>query len=395
MRFWSHVKVAGPDECWEWQRSFKHYPQYSIDAKPWKAWQVAYMLLRGDLPSKPIRLSCRNHACVNPAHVILRPPPRAKTPRISRVKTEKVDLFYISTNAAICPNCGQIAALVNDGLVLFCRHCKTYLADYPSSPRKAEILKKRDAGESLDKIGQAMGITRERVSQILGPPRTRGIGTVRQTKKSTNSRRLMIYRWIVQNGWPDRGRLSEIANDLGMESKHLGRDLEIIAASIPLAREIAGFTDAPSSEIAEDKELRVANDLGAGLTKAARLIVAREIIADWPDCPSRFLGEALGVTMRSGQRYLKEVPEIERLAGPIREQVLAHRDPDWLGDDDVVASFGWSLSSLRALGRRLPDARRLFNGRRVWHAPTLQAYIESPSSFREGKDRGPVLHPRR
>ena len=70
-RFWSKVRVAETG-CWEWQG---HLPKDGYGRLYWRsahrlAHRVAYSVLVGPIPaSLQIDHLCRNHRCVNPAHL--------------------------------------------------------------------------------------------------------------------------------------------------------------------------------------------------------------------------------------------------------------------------------------------------------------------------------------
>lgn len=71
-RFWSHVKIRGEDECWEWQASLDHagYGQFNIDHRPHHAHRVAYMLTHGEMPvGFQVCHDCDNPPCCNPNHL--------------------------------------------------------------------------------------------------------------------------------------------------------------------------------------------------------------------------------------------------------------------------------------------------------------------------------------
>ncbi len=71
-RFWSHVDVRGPDECWPWllSRMRNGYGTMSIGFARMAAHRVAYMIAVGVIP-KGLDLDhlCRNRVCVNPRHL--------------------------------------------------------------------------------------------------------------------------------------------------------------------------------------------------------------------------------------------------------------------------------------------------------------------------------------
>lgn len=75
-RFWSRVDRRGPDECWVWTSTLneKGYgrfcPRVNGRVVHVFAYRYAYNVLVGEIPSglQPDH-TCRNRACVNPAHL--------------------------------------------------------------------------------------------------------------------------------------------------------------------------------------------------------------------------------------------------------------------------------------------------------------------------------------
>lgn len=72
-KFWSLVKTASPDECWEWQgrtHPVTGYGSLTFNSKQVYAHRVAYELTNGKIPEgKNILHSCDNPKCCNPAHL--------------------------------------------------------------------------------------------------------------------------------------------------------------------------------------------------------------------------------------------------------------------------------------------------------------------------------------
>lgn len=74
-RFWAKIKLAGPDECWEWMgaKDKNGYGRIQVmtDGK-WKTQlvhRVAYKLTKGDIPDDlGLCHRCDNPPCCNPDH---------------------------------------------------------------------------------------------------------------------------------------------------------------------------------------------------------------------------------------------------------------------------------------------------------------------------------------
>jgi hypothetical protein len=74
-RFWSKVKIGGPDECWEWQASTINtgYGQFRISVGIMESsHQFAYQLAYGKIPDGLFTCHhCDNPPCCNPSHLFL------------------------------------------------------------------------------------------------------------------------------------------------------------------------------------------------------------------------------------------------------------------------------------------------------------------------------------
>ena len=67
-RFWKHVDVGGPDECWSWRGRRGPDGIPAFDGRP--AGLRAYELARGPIPEGVrLRHRCGNPWCVNPHHL--------------------------------------------------------------------------------------------------------------------------------------------------------------------------------------------------------------------------------------------------------------------------------------------------------------------------------------
>ena len=67
--FWRKVDRRGPDECWPWKAAIGTHG-YGVHSKRELAHRVSYELAHGAIPDGlHIDHTCRNRACVNPAHL--------------------------------------------------------------------------------------------------------------------------------------------------------------------------------------------------------------------------------------------------------------------------------------------------------------------------------------
>lgn len=74
-RFWSHVDVQGPDECWPWTRCLSGgYGRFSVGGRRGRSAissRVAYEIEHGPLAVDAlVRHTCDNPPCCNPAHLL-------------------------------------------------------------------------------------------------------------------------------------------------------------------------------------------------------------------------------------------------------------------------------------------------------------------------------------
>ena len=73
-RFWSKVKIAGPDECWLWTAGGhgQGYGHFTITRRCYKSHQVAKASVVGPIPpGSCVCHTCDNPPCCNPAHLFI------------------------------------------------------------------------------------------------------------------------------------------------------------------------------------------------------------------------------------------------------------------------------------------------------------------------------------
>jgi len=142
-RFWSKVRVVGPDECWEWDKAVDRqgYGRFRVGGRAGQmqeAHRVAYQIAVGPIPPgfevDHVRArGCRCRSCVNPMHL------QAVTPKVNSQRSTagaanrarqlalthcKRDHEFTPANTAIKPTTGA-------------RRCRTCDRDAARARRRA------------------------------------------------------------------------------------------------------------------------------------------------------------------------------------------------------------------------------------------------------------------
>lgn len=115
MRFWSHVDMRGPDECWDWQasRNGKAYGRFKATSHTiLHANRVAWALMhRKDPGALVVRHTCDRPMCCNPHHLKLGTHGDNMADKVSRGRCWSGDQSGAANGAAKLDD-EQLAALV-------------------------------------------------------------------------------------------------------------------------------------------------------------------------------------------------------------------------------------------------------------------------------------------
>lgn len=137
-RFKAAVDEAGPDDCWNWTKSFRNgYGAIKHETRVLGAHRVAYVLAYGEPDEESlVTHSCDNRACCNPAHL------KAGTPT-DNVR-EKYDRGrQVNQRGSMAPG-----AVLNESQVV-------------------RIWLLRRTGQGAVKISRALGLTYDQVKRVL------------------------------------------------------------------------------------------------------------------------------------------------------------------------------------------------------------------------------------
>ena len=107
-RFWSHVDVRGPDECWPWKLrcNIGGYGQFSIKAIPYPAHRVVYLLQHNADPGCELDVlhSCDNPPCCNPNHHHIGTALENNRERSIRGRSASGERHWTKNRPVICPD---------------------------------------------------------------------------------------------------------------------------------------------------------------------------------------------------------------------------------------------------------------------------------------------------
>ena len=202
-RFWGKVKKGPIEKCWEWQASVngKGYGQLSMQGATIKAHRLAYTLARGPIPSNMcVCHHCDNPPCCNPSHLFIGTHADNKLDAILKGRAKRAQPGEPSRHVLKARRRADMAREVEGGanpaavavkhgvcLVTARNACREHSVDYTqemprSRPRgkprgrpRGSMNKKflavlasllETPRQTMAKIGQIHGISRQRVHQV-------------------------------------------------------------------------------------------------------------------------------------------------------------------------------------------------------------------------------------
>lgn len=205
--FWSRVDMQG-DGCWEW-RGNRHkngygrcQPPKAMQAKlglPALAWahRVAFTLMKGAIPAgMTVDHVCHKPDCCNPAHLklaskaensarkwfhVMESKPELGTTAVSNVLPARPRIdresMYLEAEQLIATGVKKSVAAKRAGWSTYGKYTfykrereRLQLKDAVAQSKRETIIRRIADGETFESIAKSLGVSRQRVHQLIQPP---------------------------------------------------------------------------------------------------------------------------------------------------------------------------------------------------------------------------------
>ena len=72
-RFWNHVDIKAPDDCWNWKLSANQYGYgiFSVRSKLYRTQRFVKMIEGENIKKRIVTTTCSNKSCCNPKHLVV------------------------------------------------------------------------------------------------------------------------------------------------------------------------------------------------------------------------------------------------------------------------------------------------------------------------------------